>query len=66
MYQGEGGFTEVVGRKRTAKLPHPPTQALKQGSVGDVMSDLQNMQETERKQHMDTYKYEHGYNGTAQ
>ena len=62
MYQGEGGYTSVVGEKLKGRLPHPPTQALKQGSVGSTMSDLQFMMENERKQHQQTYDYAHGHN----
>jgi len=39
-----------------------PVKALKQGSVGPVMSDLQNMLHTERKQHQEAYGYQHGHN----
>lgn len=61
MFQGEGGYMSVVGEKLRGKLPHPPIQGLKQGSVGGpVMSDMQNMMENERKQHEDAYKYAHG------
>ena len=59
IWQGEGGYTEVVGEKRRG---HPPVQALKQGSFGPTMSDLQFMQDNERKQHEQTYIYENGHN----
>ncbi len=36
--------------------------ALKQGSMGPVLSDLQVMQQNERKQHEQNYIYEHGHN----
>lgn len=62
MFQGEGGYTSVVGEKPKGNLPHPPIQALKQGSVGPVMSDMQFMADNERKQHEQTYIYEHGHN----
>jgi hypothetical protein len=62
MFQGEGGYTSVVGENPKGQLPHPPIQALKQGSIGPTMSDLQFMQSNERKQHEDTYKYEFGHN----
>ena len=55
-------FTDVVGNKSKGELPHPPIQALKEGSVGRTTSDLQNMMEDERKRHMDQYKYAHGHN----
>jgi hypothetical protein len=57
MFQGEGGYTSVVGEK-----PHPQIQALSQGSVSDVKSDLQNMMDDEKKRHMDQYIYENGHN----
>ena len=62
MFQGEGGYSSVVGEKPKGNLPHPPIQALKQGSVGPVMSDMQFMADNERKQHEQTYIYEHGHN----
>lgn len=62
MFQGEGGYTDVVGSRMKGKLPHPPIQALKQGSVGNTMSDLQVMLANERKQHEDTYRYANGHN----
>lgn len=62
MFQGEGGHMDVVGSRLHGKLPHPPIQALSQGSVGDTMSDLQRMMSQEQKQHEDTYKYAHGHN----
>ena len=62
MFQGEGGVMSVVGEKMKGHLPHPPIQALKQGSVGSTMSDMQFMMENERKQHEDSYRYAHGHN----
>lgn len=62
MYQGSGGITDVVGNKSKGRLPHPPIQALKQGSFGPVKSDMQVMQDNERRQHEDTYRYEYGHN----
>jgi hypothetical protein len=71
MFQGEGGYMSVVGDNRKARLPKPvPEQmneqgrigALKQGSVGPTMSDMQFMMENERKQHEDSYRYAHGHN----
>ena len=61
MFQGEGQYTEVVGQKSKA---HPPgmTPGLKQGSEGNVMSDMQFMMENERKQHEDSYRYANGNN----
>lgn len=61
MFQGEGMNTSVVGRKTKTKLGGP-VAALKQGSEGPVMSDLQRMLSDERKQHMDSYRYQHGHN----
>ncbi len=53
MFQGEGGYTSVVGPKTKARLPGP---------VNKPMSDLQVMQDNERKQHEQTYIYENGHN----
>ena len=61
MFQGEGGYSSVVGQKLKAALPKP-VAALKQGSVGKVASDLQNMLQNEKKQHEQAYIYEHGHN----
>lgn len=62
MFTGSGGISSVVGERIKGRLPHPPIKALKQGSVGDVKSDMQVMADNERKQHEDTYKYEYGHN----
>lgn len=62
MFQGEGGYTSVVGENPRGQLPHPPIQAMKQGSEGPTKSDMQFMQDNERKQHEDTYIYENGHN----
>ncbi len=62
MFQGEGGYTSVVGEKVRGRLPHPPIQALKQGSFGSTRSDLQEMMENERKQHEEQYRYANGHN----
>lgn len=62
MFQGEGGFTQVVGEKVKGKLPHPVIQGLFSGSVGPVKSDMQNMMDNEQKQHMDIYRYANGHN----
>lgn len=61
MFQGEGGVTDVVGQRMQGTLPKP-IAALKQGSVGGTMSDMQLMQQNERKQHEQTYIYENGHN----
>lgn len=60
LYQGTGNYVSVVGKNPHGKLPHPPIQSLKEGSEGPTMSDLQFMLHNERKQHEDTYRYEHG------
>jgi hypothetical protein len=67
MFQGEGGYTSVVGQKMKGKLPGPNEMnaqgrigALKEGSVGPTMSDMQFMMENERKQHQQAYNYQHG------
>lgn len=59
LYQGEGGLMDVVGKQQQG---HLPMQALKQGSFGPVKSDMQTMQDNERKQHEQTYIYENGHN----
>ena len=59
MFQGEGGYTSVVGEQANGKLPQP-VMAMKQGSQGPTMSDMQFMMENERKQHEDAYRYAHG------
>lgn len=61
MFQGEGSYTSVVGQNRKGHLPGQ-TPALKQGSEGPTKSDLQFMQDNERKQHEQTYIYENGHN----
>lgn len=71
MFQGEGGYMSAVGEKMKTHLPEPVARvenargrvaALKQGSVGPTMSDMQFMMENERKQHEDSYRYAHGHN----
>jgi hypothetical protein len=69
MFQGEGGYVSTVGEKMKTRLPGPVPKlmneagrisALKQGSIGPTMSDMQFMMENERKQHEDGYRYAHG------
>lgn len=62
LWQGEGGYTSVVGQKNKGQLPHPAIQGLAQGSIGPTMSDLEFMMKNEQKQHEDAYKYAHGHN----
>lgn len=61
MFQGEGNYMSEVGQKMKGRLPGPVV-ALKQGSAGPTMSDLQFMQQNERKQHQQAYDYENGHN----
>lgn len=61
LYQGQGDYTKVVGQKLQGRLPGP-IAALKQGSVGPVMSDMQVMMKDEAKQHEQAYRYQHGHN----
>ena len=61
LYQGSGDFMDVVRNKVRGSLPKA-IGALKQGSQGPTMSDLQMMQQNERKQHEQAYLYEHGHN----
>jgi hypothetical protein len=69
MFQGEGGYMSAVGEKMKTRLAGPVPElankvgrfaALKQGSVGPTMSDMEFMMENERKQHEDAYRYAHG------
>jgi hypothetical protein len=62
MFQGEGGYQSVVGPKTKAKLPGPAIEPLIQGQPNKPKSDMQVMQENERRQHEQTYIYEHGHN----
>jgi len=62
MFQGHGGNQSAVGPKTKAKLPGPAIQPLIQGQINRPMSDMQVMQQNERKQHEQTYIYEHGHN----
>lgn len=61
MFQGEVQYMSQVGSKMKTRLSGP-IAALKQGSVGPVKSDMQVMQDNERRQHEQTYIYEHGHN----
>ena len=63
MFQGDGGPQSVVGEERHGHLPMGLTPAMKEGSQGPTMSDLQFMLHNEQKQHEDMYKYAHGHNG---
>lgn len=62
MFQGEGGYQDVVGQAVKGAFPRPPIQGLSQGSEGPVMSDLQNMMSDEQKRHMDSYIAANGHN----
>lgn len=62
MFQGEGGYTAVVGPKTKAKLPGPAIEPILQGQINKPKSDMQVMQDNERKQHEQTYIYENGHN----
>lgn len=61
MFQGEGEYTPVVGQAPKGRIPGP-LGAMKQGSEGPTMSDMQIMQQNERKQHEQSYIYEQGHN----
>jgi hypothetical protein len=61
MYQGSGLYNSVVGEKMKGHLPGPHP-ALKQGSEGPTMSDLQFMMQNEQKQHEQNYLYARGHN----
>ena len=62
MFQGEGDLQSVVGPKIKAKLPGPAIQPLLQEQINRPKSDLQTMQDNERRQHEQTYIYENGHN----
>lgn len=62
MFQGEGGYQSVVGPKTKAKLPGPAIQPLISTQPNKPLSDLQAMQENERRQHEQNYIYENGHN----
>lgn len=59
LYQGQGDHMSAVGQEMKTRLAGP-VKALKQGSEGPTMSDMQFMMENERKQHEDAYRYAHG------
>lgn len=62
LFQGGSQYNHTEGSKPKGKLPGPRIQALKQGSEGGTMSDLQFMLHNERKQHEQNYIYENGHN----
>ena len=62
MFQREGGLQSVVGPKTKAKLPGPAIQPILQVQINRPKSDLQTMQDDERRQHEQTYIYENGHN----
>jgi hypothetical protein len=62
MFQGEGGYQATVGPKTKAKLPGPAIQPITSGQIDKPKSDLQVMQDDERKRHEQTYIYENGHN----
>ena len=62
IFQGDGGYTSVVGEKLKGRLPGPAIEPLKQGQIDKPKSDMQIMQDDERKRHEQTYIYEHGHN----
>jgi len=61
VYQTSAGPMSVVGQMSQGQLPRP-IAAMSQGSAGPVMSDLQMMQNDERRQHEQNYIYEKGHN----
>lgn len=72
MFQGQIQPMQAVGEKMKTHLPEETAArirnqsgrfgALKQGSAGPTQSDMQLMQQNEKKQHQQTYLYEHGHN----
>ena len=61
MFQGEGAPMAAVGGMSRGQMPKP-IEAMSQGSAGPVMSDMQMMQNDERRQHEQNYIYENGHN----
>ncbi len=61
MFQGNRNAQQVVGEESKGHLPGP-FNALKQGSEGRTMSDLQFMLHNENKQHQEAYGYANGHN----
>lgn len=61
MFQGEGGVQQVVGQNPMGQMQGMPP-ALKQGSFGPVLSDMQVMMQNEQKQHQQAYDYANGHN----
>lgn len=61
MFQGEGTPMAAVGGMFQGQMPKP-VAAMSQGSEGPVMSDMQMMQNDERRQHEQNYIYENGHN----
>lgn len=59
LYQGSGDYQQVVGRRPQRRLGGP-VRALRQGSEGPTMSDQQFMEQNERREKEDQYRYEHG------
>lgn len=65
MFQSPGSYVDIVKNPMKTNLPQNSPQriaALKQGSVGPVMSDLQFMMENEKRQHQEAYNYANGHN----
>ena len=72
MYQDGRGYMSSVGQEMKTHLPQETAArtrnatgrfgALKQGSIGPTLSELEIMQQSERKQHQQNYNYEHGHN----
>jgi hypothetical protein len=62
MFTGEGGFTKVVGVNEKGRLPGPAIEPYRQMQPNKPKSDMQTMQDNERKQHEQTYIYENGHN----
>lgn len=61
MFQSQTGSMSAVGERSRGQLPKR-VAAMSQGSEGPVMSDLQKMQQNERRQHEQNYIYENGHN----
>lgn len=62
MFTGPIRSTQVVGVKSKGKLPGPAIEPYRQLQPDRPMSDMQTMQQNERRQHEQTYIYENGHN----
>jgi hypothetical protein len=62
MFTGPIRGTRAVGVQSKGRLPGPAIEPYKQMQPDRPMSDMQTMQQNERRQHEQTYIYENGHN----